>query len=135
MIPKNENINDIELVHYPTETYNLDLNKERILKYVDGIEAMKQYIYKVLMTDRYRHEIYDWNYGFEIEDLIGKPLILVKAKLPNRITDALITDDRILSVHSFTFPTPTADKKTTLCVNFIVETIYGTIQAEKEVNI
>ena len=134
MIPKNENISDIELVNYPTETYNLDLNKERILKYVDGIGAMKQYIYKVLMTDRYRHEIYDWNYGFEIDDLIGKPLILVKAKIPNRITDALITDDRILSVHGFTFPTPTTDKKTTLCVNFTVETIYGTIQAEKEVN-
>lgn len=137
MIPKNENISDIELISYPTDTYNLDLQKDRILKYVDGIEAMKQFIYKVLQTDRYRHEIYDWNYGFEIDDLIGKPLTLVKAKLPGRIKDALIVDDRILDVHSFTFPAPlnSKDKKTMLCVNFIAETIYGNILGEKEVNI
>ena len=35
-------------------------------------EAIKVWIYKAIKTNRYQHEIYSWDYGCEIESLIGK---------------------------------------------------------------
>ena len=116
----------------PSLSYKMKLEKERIERIVDGIEAVKQMIYKTLMTDRYKFEIYDWNYGVELDDLIGQPKEFVKAELPRRIEDALIVDDRVSEVTDFEF---TDVNKTTLAVKFTVKTIFGDIEAEKEVNI
>ncbi len=38
---------------------------------VEGGEAIKVWIYKALLTARYRWPIYSWNYGSELETLIG----------------------------------------------------------------
>ena len=116
----------------PSLSYKMKLEKERIERIVDGIEAVKQMIYKTLMTDRYKFEIYDWNYGVELDDLIGQPKEFVKAELPRRIEDALIVDDRVSEVTDFEF---TDVNKTTLAVKFTVKTIFGDIEAEREVNI
>lgn len=84
-------------------------------------------IYKTLMTDRYKYEIYDWNYGVEFDDLIGKSKEFVKAELPRRIEDALIVDDRVSQVTDFEF---TNIDKTTLSVTFVVKTNLGNITVE-----
>lgn len=42
------------------------------LKKVEGAEALKIWIYKMLKTQRYRFLIYSWNYGSELEELVGK---------------------------------------------------------------
>ena len=105
MIPlSGTNINgNIVIQKQPSLSYKMKLEKERIERTVDGIEAVKQMIYKTLMTDRYRFEIYDWNYGVELDDLLGKPKEFVKAELPRRIEDALIVDDRVEEVTEFEF--------------------------------
>ncbi len=38
---------------------------------VEGREAIKLWIYKALHTTRYRWPVYSWNYGSELETLIG----------------------------------------------------------------
>ena len=39
---------------------------------VEGLEAIKVWIWLVLQTPRYRYYIYTWDYGNEFEDLIGQ---------------------------------------------------------------
>lgn len=111
----------------PSLSYKMKLEKERIERTVEGLEAVKQMIYKTLMTDRYKYEIYDWNYGIELDDLIGQPKEFVKAELPRRIEDALIVDDRVEEVTDFVFSN--ADK-TTLAVKFTVKTNIGSVDVE-----
>ena len=64
-------INEVtEAVEKPSLTYNLDLEKGRIIGKVDGIEAVKQAIHKAIITPRFKCLIYDNQYGSEIRDVI-----------------------------------------------------------------
>ena len=133
MIPQNIVIdNDIgfEIVEYPSNTYRLDLENKRILGYTDGIDAIKQAIYKILFTERYNYAIYSWNYGIELEDLFGKPKDFVYSDLETRITEALLQDDRINSVDNFVFSSNKGD----VSVTFTVNTVFGDVQVERRVN-
>ena len=40
---------------------------------ITGRDAVAVWVWKALNTVRYRHVIYTWNYGNEIEQLIGQP--------------------------------------------------------------
>ena len=116
----------------PSLSYKMKIEKERIERTIDGIEAVKQMVYKTLMTSRYKYLIYDWNYGVEFDDLIGKPKEFVKAELPRRIEDALIVDDRVDEVTDFEFRDI---DKTALAVRFKVKTNIGETPIEWEVKI
>ena len=39
----------------------------KIIGMCDDYEAMKQAIFKIINTERYRYLIYDWNYGIELD--------------------------------------------------------------------
>ena len=39
---------------------------------VEGKEAVKIWLWKLFMTPRYRYLIFDWDYGHELEGLIGQ---------------------------------------------------------------
>lgn len=119
MLPINNFINnEVEIIKEPNFTYKLNIEKENIRKNIDNIEAIKQAIYKILMTERYVYTAYNWNYGIELNDLIGKDKSFVKAELPRRIKEALMLDDRIKDVENFSFEDI---DKTTLCVTFSVQ--------------
>lgn len=139
MIPNNGVTlkNGIKVIRQPTRTYKLDFVKNRITQYTNQLAAMEQFVYKVLQTDRYRYVIYNWNYGFEVDDLLGKPTVYVKAELPRRVQEALLADDRVTGVDNFSFPDPSgsvnADKRTTVCIKFTVHTIFGNVDITKEV--
>jgi len=124
--------NGIEIIKQTSFTYKLDTEKEKIKDYIDNIEAVKQFIYKILMTDRYKHEIYNWNYGVEIDDLFGKSKSYVKTELPQRIEDALRVDDRIEQIYDFVFKDI---NKNTILVKFCVSTIFGETLIDWQVNI
>lgn len=115
----------------PSNTYKLHIENNRITGYCDGLEAMKQAVYKILNTERYKFIIYSWNYGIELLDLYGKSVTYVCSELPRRIKEALLQDDRITSVDGFDFDTT---QKRTVLVSFVVHTIFGDIDAEKVVN-
>ncbi len=105
--------------------------QEVVNGYWDEIQAMKQVVYKILNTARYRYIIYSWNYGIELEDLFGKPVSFVCPEIERRITEALLQDDRIEAVDSFLFD---ISKRHIVHVTFNVQTIFGEIGIEKEVS-
>lgn len=122
---------DFEVKERPSMTYKMDLDTGQIRGRADGLEAVKQAIYKVLMTERYQYIMYSWNYGIELLDLYGEPVTYVCPELKRRITEALLGDDRIRSVDSFGFEFP---KKRKVHVTFTVHTVFGDVQAEREVD-
>lgn len=130
MIP---NINilteEITEVKYPSKTYKLNFEKNRIDGSTDDLDAIKQSIYLILSTERYQHIIYSWDYGVELLDLIGKPMPYVMSELPRRIKDALIQDDRISDVIDFEFK-PNGKQ---LYTKFTVVSNVGNISTELEV--
>lgn len=123
---------DFEIKEQPDRTYRMDTERNRIIGYVDGLQAMKQAIYKILNTERYEYVMYSWNYGIELSDLFGEPVSYVCPELQRRITEALIWDSRIQSVDGFEFD---ISKKGSIRVSFTVHTDVGDISAERTVNI
>ena len=121
---------NLEVKSQPSKNYKLLYERNRINGTCDGLEAMKQVVYKILNTERYHNVIYSWNYGIELLDLYGEPTSYVLPELQRRITEALVQDDRIDSVDSFEFD---ITQKRTVKVSFTVHTIYGNIQEEKVV--
>ena len=131
MIPQNSI--DVELTTEETietsRTYKITGN--RIQGYTDGLEALKQAIYKMLNTERYEYPIYSFNYGIELENMIGKDPIYVQIELKRRIRECLLKDDRITEVNNFQFEVNGDEIKCT----FDVHSIYGDITASREVSI
>ena len=131
MIPEsliNDNLeitNDIET----TNTYKI--SETKIQGFVDALDALRQFIYKCLDTEKYEYTIYSFDYGIELDSLIGKDEAYVKVELKRRIIECLLKDERITSVENFSF-TVTGDAM--LC-KFDVHSIYGEITITKEVNV
>lgn len=123
---------DFEIETQPTHTYKMNLESGSIRGYTDKLEAIKQAIYKILLTERYQYLMYSPNYGIETLDLYGEPLSYVCPELERRISEALLWDDRIESVSDFEFD---LSKKGSVQVSFTVHTRFGDVQAEREVNI
>ncbi len=96
---------------------------------VTGLEALKIYIIKTLKTARYRYLIHSWEYGCEIEDVLGKTLHkdVLESVIKNMITEALIYDERIDSITDF----KVINTGSEVNVTFVVKTNLG---EEMEVN-
>lgn len=122
---------DFEIKEQSSLTYKMNLDTGQIRGSADGLEAMKQAIYKILMTERYQYIMYSWNYGIELLNLYGEPVTYVCPELKRRITEALLCDDRIRSVDNFEFEFP---KKRKVHVMFTAHTVFGEIRSGREVN-
>lgn len=101
---------DFTFTEIPGKTYGLDFKENCIRGFADGLEAVRQSIYSILNSERMQYEIYSWDYGVEVKDLAGLPPELIQVRLERTITDALMQDDRIISVSDFKF---TAEKSKT----------------------
>lgn len=121
-----------EKINMPTRTHKIQISGDRIYGKIDGLKAMEQACYKILNTERYIYPIYSWNYGIELKDLFGKPKSYCKVELINRIREALLQDERITEVESFSFKDL---KRNILSVSFIVKTIFGNLEMSKEVQL
>lgn len=89
-------IQNIEIQPQPSRTHRL--TDKRIEGQVDGIQAVQQAVFHILSTERFAYQIYDDNYGVELEKYIGKSFEFVKAGIGLDITEALMQDDRITAV-------------------------------------
>lgn len=117
----------------PNKTYKMIIDTDRIQGTItDDLEAVKQAIYKIINTERYKFLIYSWNYGIELENLFGKPIPYVLPEIPRRIKEALTQDDRIKDVLGFDL---TYNRKGDVLAKFTVVTIYGNLEIEKVVNV
>lgn len=114
----------------PSLTYKIDYFNKKLIGKFDGRDAVVQSILKILSTDRYAFVVYDWYYGQELMSLIGQPYDYVVTELPRLIEEALLQDDRIVSVQNFKFKQSTVDS---MLVEFTVQTVYGLVEVETEV--
>lgn len=136
MIPNNENYDeeldeeletDFSIEKESSLTYAMKItdkvDKDNIfLGKVDEEEALRQAILKIINTERYEHEIYSWDYGIELQDLIGEQIPYVMSEIKRRIEDALTADERIDSVEDFTVE---QIEKSVLYITFAVITTEG----------
>lgn len=120
---------NVEETVHPTKTYAICGN--RIQGYVDGIDAVKQTVLKTLNTEMYEYPIYSFDYGQELQKLIGKEQMYVQSELKRIITDALLVDDRITAVTDFSFE---FSGDTCNC-KFLVQSTQGKIPGNLEVSI
>lgn len=112
---------------YENKTYKLSNNKIEGL--IDGLEALRQTIYKVLSTDQYEYPIYSFDYGISWKELIGQERSYVRAEMKRMIQEALLLDNRISDVDGFEF----SFVGDTCKCNFNVISIYGNLEIETEV--
>ena len=126
------NINvDLELVQEVEASKTYKLTDTSIKGYIEELEALKQFIYKVLSTERYEYPIYSFDYGIDLESLIGKDIEYVQIELKRRIEECLLQDERISSVDNFEFEV----KGDELYCTFNVGSIYGNLLINKGVSI
>lgn len=137
LIPTSEEITigqDYEIVqevNQPSLTFFIDFNTGRIVGMVDGAAAVKQAIYMILQTERFDYLILSWNYGVEMNSLIGLGYPVFESEAKRRIREALLQDERIKEVTDFKFKY-VQDKRSVL-IEFSVNTVFGNVQSETEV--
>lgn len=122
---------DIEYGIYPSKTYALDIENGRISGYTDGLEAVRQAVYKALNTERFIYAAYSDNYGAELRDKFGARISYALPEIKRCISEALTWDSRIDSVDGFEFKVQGNE----VHVSFTVHSIYGDLEEETEVTI
>jgi phage baseplate assembly protein W len=104
-----------------------ELADGRAVNKISGADALCQAIRLMLEVPRYRHMIYSWQYGSELDGLVGGSIQQVHAKAPEMIRQALLIDDRVQDVTDFSIR-KSADSDA-VDIDFIVHTADGLIQA------
>ena len=109
---------EIEYIDKPARTWQLDFESKRFVGFVDGAEGVAQSALMTLQTERYQHLIFSFQYGSELQTLIGMDSDYVFSEAKRMIEDALSVDPRILEVSDFKFENNV--------ISFLLSTIYGT---------
>lgn len=115
-----------------TRTYQLDLENKRLGRRIaENAEAINQAIFILLSVERFDYKIHSYDYGVELEELIGKRRGYVEADIWRRLNEALMQDDRITGTTDFRFSTD----RESVTVQFTVQTIFGNIPIERRFTI
>ena len=95
---------------------------------VTGIEAIKSWIYKTLMTKRGFYTAYSFNHGQDYDELIGSPLSYeaLKEEARRYTKEAVLVHKSILDVQDFKFNIFEDSMK----ISFTALTTYGAIEME-----
>lgn len=113
--------------------------KDGKLVVLEGIEALKMWIIKVIRTEKFRFRIYentefenDEQYGVMLEDLIGSNFDreFIEAEIEREVTEALLLHEYIVSVDEWQFERNS--KKMT--VSFAVTTYDETLNMEVDLD-
>lgn len=120
-----------------SRTYKIDWDEGRIIGFVDGQDAMNQFIKKAILTPRFRCLIYSNQYGSEIiETLMDKSVTreYIEAEISFLVTDTLIHDPRVLRVYNIEIEfNDTYPMQDSCVITFDVDTIYGEISVKEAV--
>lgn len=131
MLPSESGVQVIsyfDVQEQPSKTYYLDRANKRIIGTVtDYLKAVEQAVYLILSTERYDYAMYSWDYGIELKDLFGQIKEVVIPNLINRITEALMRDDRINEVNNFKYRID----KSKYFISFTVVTKYGNVELKE----
>lgn len=133
MIPKRNSViqKTTKVFAYPSYTYHVDFENDRILGHCDELEAVAQMVRLCLTTEAYTYPIYPNGFGIQTRDLFGKPTTYVQIKIQARVEAALMGDDRVTEITNFR----TAAKGDAVRVWFTLHTIYGDAEIDEIIEI
>lgn len=114
--------------------YKYDFKKHEIVlvngspQWVEGLEAIKIWIYKTLLTQRGYFMAYSFNYGQDYEDLIGSDLSMeaLKSEAKRMTEEALFDNENILKIEDFNAILSSSKIE----ISFVAITTYGNITME-----
>lgn len=95
---------------------------------VTGKEAVLVWAWKALNTPRFRYEIYTWDYGCELEELIGQPFTeeLKQSEAARYVRECLLINPYITDVSNVTV----YFNDGTLNISCTIETVYGEVEID-----
>lgn len=117
---------DIQLTSRPSRTWIIDRNTMQVGFMDEGLEAVRQSVEIALNVERFQWQIYNTNFGNELEELVGDDADYIQSELPRMVDDALSVDDRVIDTADYVFSVD-GDSMT---VSFTVNTVYGQITEE-----
>lgn len=99
---------------------------------VEGLEAVKVWAEKALVTERYRYTVYSWAYGQEFDGLVGSAYSksAVESECKRYLRECLLINPYIKEVDE----TRTSFEGDLLCVDFTLETVYGKARVVKQLD-
>ncbi|MCY7493262.1 DUF2634 domain-containing protein [Bacillus safensis] len=122
---------DEDEVVEPSTTYRIDFESGRLTnEKINGLDAIRQFVYITLRTERYAHPIYSHDVGCEVQESVSDEEATDEYKemeIPRLIEEALLVDERIESVQDFEITKEGATFK----VLFNVVTDEGTLEIEE----
>ena len=106
--------------------YEFDFNTGHFTgKFLEGKEALKMWIYKAFLTNRYIYPIYSWDYGQDLEELIGQDYEYdyIKSEVERRVQECLMINEHVKRCSNFDISLINDQIK----VSFIVDTTFGEV--------
>lgn len=122
---------DSQVVKVPRE-YGIDFTTGQLTgKIVEGLEAIKVWIWLCMHTERFRHAIYSADYGTSLEQYIGHVLSeeYINTDCESEISDALLINEYIESIEDF----EAVRNSDSLNISFRVVTKFGSIEVDENV--
>lgn len=113
-----------------TRTYKIDPERKRIVGMTDDEEALRQSIWKILSTERFKNLIYTDDYGSEVMARAMDAELtqeFLESDIPDLVEDALIVDDRITGISDVSWEWAGKDS---VYLSFTAYTIYGELEIE-----
>ena len=101
------------------------------IRILEGIPALKIWIYKTLLTQRGRYRAYTWDYGNDLDTLIGISMVgeVVTSEAKRITEEAIYVNKHILNLRNFT---AWLDDNT-LHIEFIAVTDSGEVEVKSNV--
>ena len=106
--------------------YEFDVNTGQLTgKILEDKAALKIWIYKALLTNRYVHPIYSWDYGQDLEELIGQgyETDFIKSEVERRVQESLMINQHIKGCSNFDISLINDQ----LQISFTVNTTFGEV--------
>lgn len=122
---------DSQVVKVPKE-YGIDFQTGQLTgKIVEGLEAIKVWIWLCMHTERFRHAIYSADYGTSLEQYIGHMLSeeYINTDCESEISDALLINEYIESIEDF----EAVRNSDSLNISFKVVTKFGSLEVDEVV--
>lgn len=113
--------------------YEVDFRTGQLTgRVVEGIEAIKVWVWCCLHTQRFRYPIYSWDYGADMEQYIGQGLTAeyLETELRDEIEEALLVNEYITAIDDYTCTRTGSGAQ----ISFRIQTTLGTLQEEYDLD-
>lgn len=120
-----------KVIEVPRE-YGIDFTTGQLTgKIVEGLEAIKVWVWLCLHTERFRHAIYSADYGTSFEQYIGHVLSdeYINTDCESEVTDALLMNEYIEGIEDF----EVVRNSDALNIKFRVVTKFGSLEVDESV--